>query len=92
MIAQSITRRLVVNLVKKVNPVTILIKNETPTRNLRKKNSKNDQKCTPLFTACRRGLKVCVQEIGMKRLVIDQLRWHAVDRHDSTPPTEFTKI
>ena len=45
-----------------------------------------------VFTACRRGLEVCGREISMSRLVIRQLRWEAVDRHDLTPPTQFMTV
>ena len=45
-----------------------------------------------VFTACRRGLEVCGREISMSRLVICQLRWEAVDRHDLTPPTQFMTV
>ena len=53
------------------------------------KGAKSRQK---VFTACRRGLDVCGREIGISRLVIAQLRWLRVDRHDLTPPTHFMKV
>ena len=45
-----------------------------------------------VFTACRRGLEVCGRKISMSRLLIHQLRWEAVNRHDLTPPTQFMKV
>ena len=53
------------------------------------KGAKSGQK---VFTVCRRGLEVCGRENAISRLVIDQLRWHAVDRYDLTPPTHFMKV
>ena len=61
-------------------------------RNIFEKNLKSVKSGQKVFTACRRGLKVCGREIGMSRSVIDQLRWEGVDRHDLTPPTHFMRV
>ena len=61
-------------------------------RNIFEKIRKGAKLGQKVFTACRRGLEVCGREIDMSQLVIDQLRWHAVDRHDLTPPTQFMKV
>ena len=61
-------------------------------RNIFEKIRKGAKLGQKVFTACRRGLEVCGREIYMSQLVIDQLRWHAVDRHDLTPPTQFMKV
>ena len=61
-------------------------------RNIFEKIGKGVKSGQKVFTACRRGLKVCGREINISRLVIDQLRWEAVDRHDLTPPTHFLRI
>ena len=61
-------------------------------RNIFEKIRKGVKSGQKVFTACRRGLKVCGREINMTRLVIDQLRWEAVDRHDWTQPTHFMRI
>ena len=57
-----------------------------------KKNPKGVKSGLKVFTACRRGLKVCGWKIGMSQLVVDQLSWEAVYRHDLTPPTQFITV
>ena len=61
-------------------------------RNIFEKNPKGVKSGQKVFTACRRGLKVCGREIGMSRSLIDQLRWEGVDRHDLTQPTHFMRV
>ena len=54
-----------------------------------KLKEENGQK---VFTACRRRFEVCGRAIGMDRLIIDQLRWHAVDQHALTSPAHHMPV